>query len=174
MDSSRGAGKVLSLLAAVTFVLASVSAQTPDTGPALIQAIQRGDCAAASRLIADGTSPNVKDDDSVPALMLATLFADVADAWSSSCNEGADPNQADSVGATALMWAMPDIEKARVLLKHGANVNARSTILGRTPFLIAAASPGTFHSSICCSRKAPTCGPRIRRGSVRWPRDAVF
>ncbi len=142
MDSSRDAGKFLSLLAAVTLALVSVSAQTPDAGPALIQAIQRGDCAAASRLVANGTSPNVKDDDSVPALMLATLFGD-APCVEQLLQRGADPNQADSAGATALLWAMPDIDKARVLLKHGANVNAKSATLGRTPFLIAAAYPGT-------------------------------
>jgi ankyrin repeat protein len=31
-----------------------------------------------SRIIDSGTTPNVKDDDGVPALMLATLFADTA------------------------------------------------------------------------------------------------
>ncbi len=142
MDSLRYAGKVLSLLATVTFVLVSVSAQTPDAGPALIQAIQRGDCAAASRLVANGTSPNLKDDDSVPALMLASLFGD-GPCVEQLLQRGADPNLADSGGATALLWAMPDIDKARVLLKHGANVNAKSANLGRTPFLIAAAYPGT-------------------------------
>ena len=142
MDSSRDVGKVLSPLVAVAFVLVSVTAQTPDAGPALIQAIQRGDCAAASRLVAGGTSPNVKDDDSVPALMLATLFGD-APCVEQLLQRGADPNQADSAGATALLWAMPDIDKTRVLLKHGANVNGKSTSLGRTPFLVAAAYPGT-------------------------------
>jgi ankyrin repeat protein len=142
MDSSRDAGKLLALLAAVTLALVTVSAQTSDAGPALIQAIQRGDCAAASRLVAGGTSPDVKDDESVPALMLATLFGD-APCVEQLLQRGADPNQADSAGATALLWAMPDIDKARLLLKHGANVNTKSATLGRTPFLIAAAYPGT-------------------------------
>jgi N-acyl-D-amino-acid deacylase len=74
--------------------------------------------------------------------MLATLFAD-AKCVEHLLTKGANPNQADATGATALMWAMPDIEKARVLIEHGANVNARSTNLGRTPLLIAAASPGS-------------------------------
>jgi ankyrin repeat protein len=74
--------------------------------------------------------------------MLATLFADAA------CVElllesGADPNRADASGATALMWAMPDIRKARLLIEYGADVNAQSSDLGRTPLLIAAGYPGT-------------------------------
>ena len=129
MDSSRDAAKVLSLLAAVTFVLVSVSAQTPDAGPALIQAIQRGDYAAASRLVAGGTSPNVKDDDVGSGPDAGPLFAD-APCVEQLLKRGADPNQADSAGATALLWAMPDIDKARVLLKHGANVNAKSSTSG--------------------------------------------
>ena len=77
----------------------------------------------------------------IPPVMLATLFSDAA-AVEEVLKRGADPNQPDSVGATALMWAASDIEKTRRLLEHGANINARSTNLGRTPFLIAAGFPG--------------------------------
>jgi ankyrin repeat protein len=80
--------------------------------------------------------------DDLPPAMLATLFSDAA-AVEEALKRGADPNQTDSVGATALMWAVPDIEKVRHLIGRGANVNARSTNLGRTPFLIAAAYPGS-------------------------------
>jgi len=38
-----------------------------------------------------------------------------------------DPNSATPEGTSALMLAMPSLEKARLLLDHGANVNARST-----------------------------------------------
>lgn len=142
MDSSRNVGQLLSVVAVVTFVLASPSAQTPGAGPSLIQAIQRGDCIAGSRTVAGGVSPNLKDDDSVPALMLATLFGD-ARCVEQLLQRGADPNQADSGGATAMMWAMPDLDKARVLLKHGAHVNVKAVSPGRTPLLVAAAYPGT-------------------------------
>ena len=56
---------------------------------------------------------------------------------------GADPNYTDARGATALMWAVPDIEKVRRLVSAGAKINALSTDTGRTPFLIAASYPGT-------------------------------
>jgi ankyrin repeat protein len=78
----------------------------------------------------------------VPPVMLATLFGDAAKVGE-LLKGGADPNQADSAGATALMWAVSDIEKTRNLLERGANINARSTNLGRTPFLIAAGYPGS-------------------------------
>ena len=142
MEFRKTSKTVLQLTLAVTLLAISLSAQSNNDAQLLIQAIQRSDTAALSRLIAGGANPNVKDADGVPALMLATLFAD-ADCVEQLLKHGADPNQADTVGATALMWAMPDIRKARVLIEHGANVNARSTNLGRTPLLIAAAYPGT-------------------------------
>lgn len=54
---------------------------------------------------------------------------------------GADPNARNDAGATALMWAVPDLARTTLLLDHGADVNARS-LDGRTPLLIAAGDRG--------------------------------
>ena len=54
---------------------------------------------------------------------------------------GADVNKQNDAGATALMWAASDPEKTRLLVGHGADVNARSTDM-RTPLMIAARRPG--------------------------------
>jgi len=54
--------------------------------------------------------------------------------------EGANPNLKNDAGATALMWAAMNLEKTRVLLDHGAEVNAISDDL-RTPLMIAAGLP---------------------------------
>ena len=129
---------------AIAFFAISLSAQTNDPQQSFFQAIQRGDTATASRLIDRGIKPNITDQDKVPALMLATLFAD-AKCVELLLERGADPNQPDATGATPLMWAMPDLAKARVLIAHGADVNARSSTLGRTPLLIAAGSPGSVN-----------------------------
>ena len=108
----------------------------------LFRAIQAADNAAVERLLSAGVNANVKDADGTPALMSATLFADVR------CVElllrhGADPNATNGVGATALMWAAPDLAKAQLLIANGADVNARSVNLQRTPLLIAASYPGS-------------------------------
>ncbi len=56
--------------------------------------------------------------------------------------KGADINKANDANATALMWAVNDLAKTRLLVEHGAAVNARSSD-GRTPVFIAATQPGT-------------------------------
>ena len=92
------------LLGVAVLCAVSLSAQGNDPQQPLIQAIQRGDTPAVARLLASGVNPNVKDEEGVPALMLAALFADV-ECVEQLLKRGADPNQADTVGATALMWA---------------------------------------------------------------------
>jgi ankyrin repeat protein len=129
-------------LGAIAVLAVSLSAQGNNDQQSLFQAIQRGDTAAVSRSIESGISPNITDEEGVPALMLATLFAD-ARCVERLLERGADPNRAGADGATPLMWAMPDIRKARLLIEHGANVNAQSSNLRRTPLLIAAGYPGT-------------------------------
>ncbi|MEE2936526.1 MAG: ankyrin repeat domain-containing protein [Planctomycetota bacterium] len=54
---------------------------------------------------------------------------------------GADPNVADQDGLTPLMFAISDLDKVRMLIRHGANVDAE-TKLGRRAILMAAAHAG--------------------------------
>jgi len=97
---------------------------------------------AFSLLAASGLAQTTDISAEVPPVLRAALFSDAA-AVEDLLKRGADPNQTDSVGATALMLAVSDLEKSRRLIERGANVNARSTNLGRTPFLIAAGYPGS-------------------------------
>lgn len=53
-----------------------------------------------------------------------------------------DPNSATKGGTTALMLAMPSLEKAKILLEHGANINARSKTK-YSALLVAAQYPGS-------------------------------
>jgi ankyrin repeat protein len=130
----HGAALVL-LLAAKT--LTATPAESP-----LFHAIQMGDMAAVKRLLGGGASSNERDAGGTPALMAATLYAG-ADSVKLLLDRGADPNGVNSAGATALMWAIPNLPKVKLLVEHGADVNARSTNLQRTPLLVAASYPGT-------------------------------
>ena len=54
---------------------------------------------------------------------------------------GADPNRVNDTNTTALIWAAKDLEKTKILLASGADVNAKSDDL-RTPLMMAARKPG--------------------------------
>jgi ankyrin repeat protein len=130
-------------MAFVALLVAAASAQTDPSGDELFAAIRRAAVGDVQRLLRTGTNPNAVDADGTPALMAATLFggADMVDLL---LKHGAEPNRTGPGGATALMWAVPDAEKIRRLLAHGANVNARSET-DRTALLVAAAYPGTVN-----------------------------
>jgi ankyrin repeat protein len=107
----------------------------------LLAALKDGDAPTARRLIESGASPNATDEFNTSALMYAAVYSDV-DTIRMLLDRGADPNHADNAGATALMWSIPDEQKVRLLVARGANVNAVSSLTGRTPLLIAAGRPG--------------------------------
>lgn len=111
------------------------------SGKDLLGVLRDGDLAAAHRLIKSGSFANAADETGSSALMYAAVYADLP-VMRALLDHGADPNHADKSGATALMWAVPDVEKVRLLIEHGANVNAVSAPTGRTPLLIAAGRPG--------------------------------
>ena len=126
----------------IAFFGVSLLSHSSNAQESLFQAIQRGDTAAVRQAIDSGVSSSIRDEEGTPLLMLATLFSD-AEAVELLLQDGADPNQADASGATALMWAVSDIDKVRLLIDHGADINARSDGLDLTPLLIAAGYPGS-------------------------------
>jgi ankyrin repeat protein len=129
----------LSLFALISVAL---SAQTDSSRDALFAAIRAGSTAEVERLLKAGANPNIADADGTPALMAATLFGG-ADLVKLLLDRGADPNRSGVGGTTALMWAVPNLEKVRLLVAHGANVNARSET-DRTAFLVSASYPRTL------------------------------
>jgi mono/diheme cytochrome c family protein len=85
-----------------------------DDRPA-IDGLLRGNPGSAKARGARGSTP----------LMAAALYGDAA-LVKRLLTAGADPNATNTAGATALMWAAPDLEKMQLLLDAGADVNARS------------------------------------------------
>jgi mono/diheme cytochrome c family protein len=73
-------------------------------------------------------------------LLSAALYGDAA-LVKRLLAAGADPNARTITGATALMWAVPDVAKLQLLLDAGADVNARSEER-RTALTIAASTVG--------------------------------
>jgi hypothetical protein len=107
----------------------------------LMTFIRDGDFAAANRTLA--ASPGIarlRGAGGTTPLMFAALYGDAA-LVSRVLAAGADPDAANVAGATALMWALPDVGKMRPLLDAGVDVNARSGD-GRSALHIAAAIIG--------------------------------
>ena len=73
-------------------------------------------------------------------LMYAALYRDIR-AARSLLDNGADPNARNDAGATALLWAVDDLEMTGLLLARGADPNVRSHD-GETPLMLAAARVG--------------------------------
>lgn len=132
LTSRRTAVNHLCCLFLITFTSAAVAADVSDF---YYDAIRNGDRAAVKNLIT-ARGPNVKDRLGSTPVMYAAAFGD-ADVVSMLLAANADPNCANELGATALMWAVNDVEKVRLLLANKANVNAKSRF-GRTPLSLAA------------------------------------
>jgi ankyrin repeat protein len=126
---------------ALLLAAAAISAQPKPSSDELFAALKAGVPGQVERLLERGADANAADADGTPALMAAALFGD-ARLVELLLSHGADPNRADRSGSTALMWAVPDLDKVRVLLAKGANVNAKSET-ERTALLVAASYPRT-------------------------------
>jgi hypothetical protein len=108
----------------------------------LMAFIRDGDRGGAERLLrGQPHAARTRGRGGSTALMFAALYGDLA-LLKRLLAAGADPNTANAVGATALMWAVPDVEKLRLLLDAGADVNARSEE-NRTALVIAAGTVGS-------------------------------
>lgn len=110
------------------------------TAISMVDELRRDDRKAFQKHVADDPKLlNARGPDGATPFMYAVLYSNAA-LISELLKKGADPNRLSDGNATALMWAVTDLEKTRVLLDHGADVNARSSEM-RTPLLIAAGRP---------------------------------
>lgn len=104
----------------------------------LMAMIREGDVRAALQMLErEPDVVNRRGPGGATPLMYAALYSDTA-TMQAILAHGADPNARNDAGATALMWAVADAGKIRLLVDRGADVNARSDE-GRTALAIAAA-----------------------------------
>jgi ankyrin repeat protein len=108
----------------------------------LMEALRRGDTAMFGRELArNGSVANAMGPAGSTPLMYAVLYGDI-DSARRLLQAGADPNATSAAGTTALMWAVGDAEKTRLLLDRGARPDARADD-GRAPLIIAASQFGS-------------------------------
>jgi ankyrin repeat protein len=117
-----------------------VKRETPAPVQAFIDAIRNHDLGAVRAALAvDKTLANATDAAGSTALMHAA-YAGTMSTMQVLLEAGADVNAANLRKATALHWAVHDVDKIKLLLMKGADINAR-TIEGRTPLYAAAQLP---------------------------------
>jgi ankyrin repeat protein len=117
---------------------------SPPRDPAattLLDALRLGDRPRIKRLLDNNANTaRATGIGGITPLMYAALYGDLA-ATRVLLDKGADPNARNDVGATALMWAVDNLEITTLLLDRGADPNVRSAD-GRTAVWIAAGRAG--------------------------------
>ncbi|MEO5740978.1 MAG: ankyrin repeat domain-containing protein [Vicinamibacterales bacterium] len=109
---------------------------------AFYSAIRDNDLIRLQGMLKGGASPNVGDPrGGATPLMYAAAVGSI-ESMKALLDQGATVNAANSVGATALMWAANDIDKVRLLLASGADAKAVSQ-RGRSALFMAARADGS-------------------------------
>ena len=105
-------------------------------------------------------------------LMYAALYGSAA-LVANLLEVRADPNIRNHAGATALTWALDDVEKVRLLVAAGADVNAPSEF-GRTPLMLAAAQAGSMPTvKLLLERGAEPTSAALAAAAARGNHDVV-
>src|SRR5262252_6969703 len=105
----------------------------------LFQAIRNGDIAFIKAHLTKAEI-EVRDGHGATPLLHAAAFGNFQ-TLKLLLDGGADVNAHNDFGATALLWAARDPDKAQLLIERGANVNVQSK-QGRTPLMIASLRRG--------------------------------
>ncbi len=124
----------------------------------MIDAIRRSDADAVLKLPGDLRAVvNRRGPGGSTPLMYAALYGEPRSV-AEMLHAGADPNLRNHAGASALMWALENVDTVRVLLDGGADVNTTSDF-DRTPLTLAAAQ----------AESAPVVKLLLERGATLRP-----
>jgi len=124
------------LLFAVVGFGADINAAEPDGTTPLHWAVRADDLAKVNKLLAEGADAKAANRYGITPLYLACQNANPA-MIERLLKAGADPNAASTEGETALMTVARTgvVEAAKVLLDHGAKVDAREEWHGQTALM---------------------------------------
>ena len=134
--SQRGDRAAMQTLLKQGLGVNAVNAALPDGTTALHWAVRADDVEIAEMLIKARASVAAVDRYGVTPLSLASLNAN-AGMIDKLIRAGADPNSANPYGETSLMTAARtgSVEAVRVLLDHGAMVEAKESVRGQTALM---------------------------------------
>jgi ankyrin repeat protein len=107
----------------------------PESAHPIFTLIRVGDQAAIAAWLKDAPDLSLRDASGNTPLIQAAFYLD-APQVAGFLDRGADVNATDTAGMTALMKAVSDVEKVRLLIKRGAKVNA-ATQGGNTALITA-------------------------------------
>jgi ankyrin repeat protein len=107
----------------------------------LLLAIRDGNHARVQKLLRAGIDVNTRDADGTTALMHSVIESDVT-MMKLLVDSGAEVNATNTQGSSALMYAAVNLEKTRLLLDRGANVNVKGKG-GATPMSVAVTTFGS-------------------------------
>jgi len=135
-----------------------------------------GQDAAGRRAVLDSIARepraiNARGPDGATPLMYASLYGD-AEILGAMLRAGGNPNIASDSGATALMWAVEDIARVKLLLDAGADVNAVSGF-ERTPLALATLSPDTTAAAQLLLAHGANPTPLALAGAARGDENLV-
>ena len=136
----RVRGTQLKMRGFILFAFVASTFAATSTTDDFYKAIRANDLKLLDSLIARG-DVNIKDRHGATPLMYAAAVGST-DAVKALLAKGADARMKNSFDATPLMWGITNLEKVRLLVDAGADVNARSK-QGMTPLLIAANNAGS-------------------------------
>jgi len=118
--------------------LAATAAAADNVSDSFYSAIRENDLTRLATLIRAGAGVNVRDAHGETPLMYAAAVGSL-ESMQALLAAGADVNARTDSKGTALIWSATDLAKIKLLVEHGANVNA-TTEHNRSVLLVAAMS----------------------------------